>query len=44
MNSYERLEQALRDFFSDKSNTPEETKDGLNTIISEAEILLDTLD
>ena len=41
--SYERLKQALMDFFSDTSRSVEETKDGLESLREEIDQLLETM-
>ena len=41
--NYEELKQALMTFFGDTSRSAEETKDGLESLRDEIEMLIETL-
>lgn len=41
---YEDLKTAVMDYYSDTSRTREDTKDGLEAIIEEVRMLIDTLE
>lgn len=43
MSSYDKAEKAITDYFGDTSNTPEETKEGLQGLRDHIETLLEAL-
>lgn len=42
--SYEDLKKAVMDYYGDTSRSREDTKDGLENIIEEIELLVESLD
>lgn len=44
MDTYERAEKAINDYFSDTSRGPAETKEGLHGLRDHIETLLDALE
>lgn len=44
MDTYERAEQAINNYFGDTSRTPAETKEGLQGLRDHIETLIDALE
>lgn len=44
MDSYEKAEKAINDFFGDTSKEPKETKEGLQGLRDHIETLIDALE
>lgn len=43
MKSFENAEKAIKSYFSDTSNSPEQTKEGLQELREQIDVLIDAL-